>query len=310
MLQAAYEEMLRDLEALPQGRSVELAFYGGTFTLLPEEWLTRFLEAAARYRAQGTVHAVRCSTRPDACDPDLLDRLKAQGLDTVELGVQSFHDGVLLAARRGHAGRDAVKACAAVKNAGLGLGVQLLPGLPGHTLEMFEDDIAQCVRSAPDMVRLHPCLVLAGTGLEALWRRGEFAPWPLEDTVHAFAGAVLALWRTDIAVTRIGLAPEPSLEEGVLAGPRHPALGTMVRAHALLLDIRERLDAPGILRPGQPPGPGGRTALRLRVPQRLSGEFFGHGRELAGAYAGLGLTAGAVTFEERDDLLLEVIQDE
>ncbi len=295
-LEASYAEMLRDLGAIRPGQPVELAFYGGTFTALPEAWRARFLQAAADFRSRGLVSAVRCSTRPDACDPVLLARLKGMGLDTVELGVQSFDGAVLHLARRGHTGEDALKACEAARGAGLGLAIQLLPGLPGHTPEMFERDIALCVQAAPDMARLHPCLVLAGTGLEALWRRGEFTPWSLDATVDALSPAVLALWRSGIAVTRIGLAPEPSLDEAVLAGPRHPALGTMVRAGALLADIRQGL--------------AGRRAVSLAAPQRLSGEFWGHARSLAGDYAALGLDSDAVRFEDRDDFLLEVLHDE
>jgi histone acetyltransferase (RNA polymerase elongator complex component) len=288
--------MVRDLEAIPPERPVELAFYGGTFTALPLAWIERFLEAAQRFRQAGAVSAVRCSTRPDACSPALLARLAAMGLDTVELGVQSFHDAALLKARRGHTGRDVLEACAAVRGAGLGLGIQLLPGLPGHTPGMFEQDIALCVQAAPDLARLHPCLVLPGTILAEMWRRGEYAPWPLDAAVTALAKGVLSLWRAGIAVTRIGLAPEPSFDEAVLAGPRHPALGTMVRGRALYEDIRERL--------------GGRRAASLAAPQSLSGEFWGHGRELAGAYAALGLDTQAVRFEDRDDFLLDVIHDE
>lgn len=288
--------MVNDLEAARGGPPLEVAFYGGTFTALPDTWVRQFLETAARYRRLGLVTAVRCSTRPDACDPDLLRSLAAMGLDMVELGVQTFADAVLRAARRGHDARDTLRACDAVRAAGLGLGLQLLPGLPGHTPEELGRDIARCLAVGPDMVRLHPCLVLAGTGLEGPWRSGSFAPWPLDLTVRELARAVLALWRADIAVARVGLAFEPALERAVLAGPRHPALGTMVRARALFLEIRERL--------------GGRPPLSLAVPQRRSGEFWGHARELEPEYAALGLGPENVAFANRPDFLLDVMHNE
>ena len=280
------------LEAKSGGPPVELAFYGGTFTALAPGWLDRFLETAAVYRARGVVSAVRCSTRPDALDADILERLAAMGLDSVELGVQSFDDAVLAAAGRGHSGRDVLEACRLIRDAGMGLTLQLLPGLPGLTPAVFREDVAACVQAGPDAVRLHPCLVLAGTGLEALWREGRYEPWPLDVTVSELAFATLALWDAGIAVTRVGLAPEPSLEEAILAGPRHQALGTMVRARALLSHIEERL--------------AGRKALRLDVPQCLSGEFWGHRGELEGAYARLGLARGAVAFTGDDHFTMDV----
>jgi histone acetyltransferase (RNA polymerase elongator complex component) len=259
--------MTRDLAAALGGPPLELAFYGGTFTALP-----------------------------DTTGEALLQRLAAMGLDMVELGVQTFDEAVLKTARRGHTGQDTREACERVRAAGMRLGLQLLPGLPGHYPEAFSKDIATCLQVKPDMVRLHPCLVLAGTGLEPLYRSGAFAPWPLETTVRRLASAVLALWRAGISVARIGLAYEPALEEAVLAGPRHPALGTMVRAQALLLDIAYRLD--------------GRQAVSLALPQRCSGEFWGHAKELEAVYTALGLSKEHVTFEDREDFLLNVIQNE
>jgi histone acetyltransferase (RNA polymerase elongator complex component) len=210
----------------------------------------------------------------------------------VELGVQTFDDAVLATAGRGCAARDVEDASRAVCDAGLGLGLQLLPGLPGHTPGMLAGDVRRCIEIAPDLVRLHPCLVLAGTPLAELWRSGGYRPWELDETVNALGSAVLGLWRSGIAVTRIGLAPDPALEAAMLAGPRHPALGTMVRARALFLDIRERL--------------GSRRAVSLRAPQRLSGEFWGVRRGLAPEYQTLGLNAASVRFEDREDFQMDI----
>jgi len=302
-LEEAFQEMIRDLDQARDRQPLEVAFYGGTFTALPEAWMIRFLDAAAEFRRAGVVTAVHCSTRPDAAGPALMARLAGMGLDRVELGVQTFDDAVLQASRRGSCARDVFDACRAVRQAGMSLALHLLPGLPGHTPETFAKDVEHCLDIRPDCVRLHPCLVLSGSGLEELWRSGRFEPWPLDQTVRELSRAVLALWRGGIVVSRIGLAPEPSLEAAVLAGPRHPALGTMVRARALWLDIGERLEK---LRAGLPPEC---RAARLAAPQRVSGEFWGHGRELEDAYSSLGLKPGAVTFQDRDDFLLEVFHD-
>jgi histone acetyltransferase (RNA polymerase elongator complex component) len=303
-LRQTLDDMVRALEAKAGGPPLEVAFYGGTFTAMPEPWPDRFLEAAAVFRHAGVVNAVRCSTRPDAAHPDLLSRLAGMGLDMVELGVQTFDDAVLAAAGRGHTGQDVHDACRAVRGAGLGLGLQLLPGLPGHAQETFARDIRQCLDIRPDTVRLHPCLVLAGSGLEAPWRAGRFVPWSLPRAVQELARATRNLWRGGIVVSRIGLAPEPSLEAAVLSGPRHPALGTMVRGRALWLDIRDRLEK--LRTAGGPDCPAGSWPARLAAPQRASGEFWGHARELEGDYAALGLAPGAVVFQEREDFMLEV----
>jgi len=298
-LESAHGFLERSLEAAGPETPLEIGFYGGTFTALPRAWVERFLDTACRHRERGAVSGVRCSTRPDCAPEPLLRRLAGLGLDRVELGVQTFSEHVLEAAGRGHGARASLDACRAVRAAGLGLCVHLLPGLPGHTPEDFARDVDVILglgaglgaELGPEAVRLHPCLVLAGTGLERLWRSGGYTPWSLEQAIAALAPAVLRLWRAGVAVSRIGLAQEPDLEAAVLAGPRHPALGSRVRALALHLAVRELL--------------GGRRAARLLAPQTASGGFWGHARELAPPYAALGLTSANVHFEHREDFQLD-----
>ena len=289
--QAARETLGTTPHPLPE--PLDVAFYGGSFTAIPIAWQRHFLDALTPFRRAFVVRAARCSTRPDAIHPDHLALLAAMGLDMVELGVQTFDSATLLAAGRAHSPQDVFKACAHIRQAGLKLGLHLLPGLPRHSVALFAQDVTTCLAIMPDTVRLHPCLVLEGSGLETLWRANLFHPWSLEQTVRELAWAVLTLWRGGVGVSRIGLAPEPSLEAAVLAGPRHPALGTMVRGRALFLHIREILN--------------GRTARGLAAPKSVSGEFWGHGRELAQEYAALGLSPEHVRFQDRTDFLLEYV---
>ena len=293
-LEATLAALEHDLAAaVRDGRGpYELAFYGGVFTALPEPWPTRFLATAAHFRQAGVISRVRCSTRPDACSPPLLAQLADQGLSLVEIGVQTFDDAVLTMSGRGHDAAASRRAARQIIEAGLGLGVQLLPGLPGHEPATLARDVAETCTLAPEIVRLHPCLVVDGTPLASLYRAGAFSPWPLETTLDALAAAVLPLWRVGIRVARLGLAPEPGLEAAVLAGPRHPALGARVRARALLALIAAEVRALGHAPAG------------LDAPRRFAGELFGHAGELLPAYAALGLARAGVRFCDREDFHL------
>ena len=293
-LGAALAAMEKGLAAAARaGRGpYELAFYGGVFTALPKPWPARFLAAAERLRQAGAVGRVRCSTRPDACEPALLAELAALGQSLVEIGVQTLDDAVQANCGRGHDAAASRRAARLIIEAGLGLGVQLLPGLPGHDPAALARDVAETCALSPEIVRLHPCLVVDGTPLAALYRAGEYTPWPLETTLDALAAAVLPLWRAGIRVARLGLAPEPGLEAAVLAGPRHPALGARARARALCALVAAEIRALG------------RAPAGLEAPRRFSGEFFGHAGELVPVYAGLGLPRESVRFGDREDFLL------
>ena len=64
------------LESFKEPGYVEVAFFGGSFTGIPVEKQEELLEAAFEYVKAGKVNSIRCSTRPDYIDKEVLKRLK------------------------------------------------------------------------------------------------------------------------------------------------------------------------------------------------------------------------------------------
>lgn len=288
-LQKAYDALEADLRrALDTAghRPVDLGFFGGTFTLLSEKWQRAFLELAGRYADVGLVRTVRCSTRPDAVSEERLQLLRECGLTLVELGVQSFDDGVLQRSGRGYTAEVVRGAVERIKAQGLQAGIQLLPGLPGHTPSIWKQDLEEACLLRPVAVRIYPCVVLDGTKLADLWRAGTYRPWEMNVTIAALAPAILRFWRESIRVLRIGLAPEDSFRRHLLDGPWHPSLGMRVRSLALYLFLKARLR-------GVETEP-----KRLVLPKRLQGEFWGWRGEMRDAYGRLGVGKKAVVFAD------------
>ncbi len=278
-LDARYTALERDLASLAEQDAgpLEIGFYGGSFTALPGEWPERFLTLAGRFRERGLIADVRCSTRPDACDPARLASLRAMGLSLVELGIQSFADEALDACRRGYDSATAEVGCRAVTGAGLALGVQLMPGLPGGDLASFLADVDRTATLGAAVARLHPCLVLANTPLAQRFAAGTYRPWSLDKALVACGMAVQRLWQAGTAVIRLGLSPEPSLLAAVKAGPWHPAFGQRVKSRALLMHVTARhLELGG--------GPG-----ELLVPRRHLSEIYGWKSETRQRHERLGL---------------------
>ena len=79
-VKAAVEEALKKI---PEDRPAELAFYGGSFTAIPEDEQTELLEAAQPFIESGRVGEIRLSTRPDAVDLRCMEQLKSYGVKTV-----------------------------------------------------------------------------------------------------------------------------------------------------------------------------------------------------------------------------------
>lgn len=280
-LDQAYDELSERLEKAHAGRvdPFELAFFGGTFTALPRRHLETLLQLAQGYKGLGLVERLRCSTRPDALSPDVLALLKEYGMDMVELGIQSFDDVVLMKSGRGYDGATLRKACEAVHDAGFTLGIQLLPGLPGSTRENFLEDVRSAVELKPECVRHYPCQVLKGTTLAEMYQRGDYIPWSLDATVQALAEALLLFWEQDIAVIRMGLAPEAVLSTERIAGPHHPALGQLVLSQAILSLVRRCTEAMKA------------EKRALDIPRHRLSDVLGQGRMMLSEYAKLGIAA-------------------
>lgn len=219
------------LEAvLPLQGDGEIAFYGGTFSLLPLEVQNQYLTIAGRFVAAGQVAGIRISTRPDALDDISISRLASSGVTTVEIGCQSFSDPVLTASGRGHAAADNISAVQRCQSAGLQVGVQLMPGLPGGDAGEALQSLRQTLKLKPSFVRIYPTVVIDGTELAELWKSGGFKPWTLEKAVEVCADLLLLCRQADMLVIRVGLQRDPQLEANLLAGPYHPAFGQLVRS--------------------------------------------------------------------------------
>jgi histone acetyltransferase (RNA polymerase elongator complex component) len=222
--------------------SVEVAFYGGTFTGLPRPVMERLLTPLQPLVARGEIDSIRISTRPDSVDAAMAEFLVRMNVRTVELGVQSMDDVVLALSGRGHTAAHTVNACRVLQAAGVAVGMQLMPGLPGDTEEKALASLNDCFSLCPDFLRIYPTLVIVGTELAALYETGRYAPLSLDKAVRLCKIMLHAALAADVNVIRIGLQPTGELEAGgtVLAGPYHPAFRQLVES-ALCYDLLSRL---------------------------------------------------------------------
>lgn len=228
----------------PRGRRVETAFYGGSFTALPITRQRELLQAVQPFLDSGQVQAIRLSTRPDYIDSQSADFLSAYGVQTVELGIQSMSNKVLAASKRGHSVAQSIKAINFLSNSGMRVGAQLLLGLPEETTLSTLQGIRRLTSMKIDFVRLYPALVIKGSGLAELYHQHKYRPLTMNQTIALTARISSILSRHHIAVIRIGLPASKELEDNLLAGPYHPALGEMTAARIFFNRIRKKLSPP------------------------------------------------------------------
>ncbi len=234
------------LEASKKADSMEIAFFGGSFTVLPREVQRKYLALAAEYVGKGAIQGIRFSTRPDAIDHEIINFLEEYPVTTIELGVQSADERVLKASKRGHDLVDVLKSTGIVKRRGYRLGIQMMTGLPGDDYERSVYTAEKIAALRPQFVRIYPTLVLKGTILEQMMNRGEYIPWEIEETLE-LADAIMSIFlRENIPVIRLGLYSEnPDFESNIAAGPYHPALKSLVLSRMYRNRLEERLAGSG-----------------------------------------------------------------
>lgn len=262
----------RALSLTPPGTRRQLAFYGGSFTAIPDAEQEALLGAAQPYLERGDIASIRLSTRPDAIDGAVLARLRRYGVETVELGAQSMSDSVLALSGRGHTAADVEEASRAVKAAGFRLILQMMTGLPGSDDETDIGSARSIAALEPDGVRVYPTVIVRDTALFDLWRAGRYKEHTVEDAVRVCARIVPIFEAAGIPIIRMGLNPTEDLSGGdAVGGAYHPALGELVRARIM----RGRAEA---LLEGSAPG----ADITLRVNPRLMSQLVGqHGANRA-----------------------------
>lgn len=221
----------------------ELAFFGGSFTAIDLRLQEELLSVGKYYKDMGVVDRIRCSTRPDAINKEILELQKKYGMDIIELGIQSLDDVVLKLSNRGHTKSDSINASKLIKEHNFVLGHQIMPGLPGSTREK---DIKTCLESIsmkPDIVRIYPTLTIKDTELVNMYNKGSYKPLSLEEAIDISALIYSQYAVNKINVIRIGLQNTESIneEEDVVAGPFHPAFRQLVEEKIYLSSIIQKL---------------------------------------------------------------------
>lgn len=275
------------------GLKAEIAFFGGSFTAVDKEYRRALLYAASEYVKEFPEQyaGIRCSTRPDCIDENILNELMLYGVTAVELGAQSMNDEVLGANLRGHTAEDVRRASRLIKSYGIELGLQMMTGL-------YKDKPSFCIETArefaelkADTVRIYPTVILKGTMLDELRKQGFYESFSFEDTVDLCAELLLFFEEKNIPVIRLGLHASEGVEEQMTGGVYHQALGEIVKSRIMLMRMREQMTKLG----------GGRFIVY--TDRRNIGTVVGHGGQNKALLSEEGIT---FKIKEKTGVYLEI----
>jgi oxygen-independent coproporphyrinogen-3 oxidase len=166
-----------ELSTLGESQPVETLFIGGgTPTHLDPHQLARLLADVLRWLPLAPGGEFTVEGNPDDLDADTVVVLADHGVTRISLGAQSFHPQLLQVLERRHNPDDVPRAVACARRRIEQLSLDLIFGVPGQTLEQWDDDLRRGLALAPDHVSTYGLTYEKGTRLWKQKKRGGLRP--------------------------------------------------------------------------------------------------------------------------------------
>jgi elongator complex protein 3 len=186
---------------------IELIIMGGTFPSTPFEYQTWFIQrcldaitgkdsaSLEEAKSNAEVSKIRnvgitVETRPDWAKQQHIDLMLGMGVTRIELGVQNPDDEIYRKVGRTHTVADVIEATRLAKDSGLKIVYHLMPGMPGSNpqkdLEAYRRVFSDPAFK-PDMIKIYPCLVIAGTKGNEWFQKGQYRPYSDQEATDLIA---------------------------------------------------------------------------------------------------------------------------
>ena len=150
----------------PAYRVDSIYFGGGTPTFFGADGMADLLNAIRHGFDVASDAEITFEANPDSVSDRLLRRLRAEGFNRVSLGVQTDDDETLKKLGRPHNYEQAVTAVRRIRKAGFrNLSLDLMYGLPGQTLDSWEETLENVLKLNPEHMSCYGLKVEPGTPL-------------------------------------------------------------------------------------------------------------------------------------------------
>ena len=167
-------------ETAPQTRGMQIDtvyFGGGTPSFYGEKRLRELLRLISKRFDLAKDAEITVECNPDSVDLKILQALRRAGVNRLSLGVQSACDQELQCLHRPHTFEQAVEAVKAARAAKFqNISLDLIYGLPGQTMEGWQNTVEQVLALKPEHLSCYGLKVEPGTSLDYRVSRGEQLP--------------------------------------------------------------------------------------------------------------------------------------
>jgi oxygen-independent coproporphyrinogen-3 oxidase len=170
------DAVIREAELFSGGCAPETVFIGGgTPTALSVSQLDRLFVGLQRHLDLSRVAEFTIEMNPATVTARKADLLRAHGVNRVSMGVQSWDPELLKTLGRVHDAEQVRRSFAILRSAGYdNLNLDLIYGVPGQTLEQWEDSLRQTMALQPDHISAYCLTYEEDTEYFERLQRGEF----------------------------------------------------------------------------------------------------------------------------------------
>ena len=144
---------------------------GGTPSQLSQEELEEIFTYIYKVYKVTPDAEITLEANPDDLTPEYVSMLRSLPINRISMGIQTFQEETLKLLHRRHTARQAIEAFRRCREAGFqNISIDLMYGLPGETLETWEQDLQQAIDLHPEHISAYHLIYEEGT---TLWNLRE-----------------------------------------------------------------------------------------------------------------------------------------
>lgn len=154
---------------------------GGTPSLLHQNHIRKIMKAAEAAFCIIDGAEITIEANPKTLTEDKLAAYREAGITRLSMGAQSMNDEMLLFMGRAHDKQDFLDNFMAAREAGFdNINVDLMFGIPGQTMDMWENSLKELIDLGPEHISFYSLQLEEGTDFAKQYRDGDIDLPPVE----------------------------------------------------------------------------------------------------------------------------------
>lgn len=171
------------------GETIETIYFGGgTPSQLTEKDFTLIFDTIQKYFGMEYCREITLEANPDDLNMEYLKMLSKFPFNRISMGIQTFNDKTLRLLKRRHNTSQAIEAIQNCRKAGFqNISIDLIYGLPGETLESWENDLHEAICLDVEHLSAYHLIYEEGTPIYSMLQKRQINEVDEDTSVQFFS---------------------------------------------------------------------------------------------------------------------------